>query len=171
MEVSMKIKNIAIFFLAASLLICIPGCKKASDVFPDDAIGALTDYSACKKEFWGKQNSTLERTAQEDQECIEYEYNGGNTLLINHTNAVFNCCPGNILADIQFSEGLISILEKETEHGCKCLCYFDLDFRLTHIPPGIYTIRITCEGGLTREFTIDLNASLYGSKCWDGRLF
>jgi hypothetical protein len=162
----MKIKNLTVFFLAASLLICIPGCKKASDIFPDDAIGELIDYTGCKV-LQGKQGSNLDRTAQNVQECIEYKYNGANTLLINHTNAVFNCCPGNILAGIEFSEGLISILEREAEHGCKCLCHYDLDFRLTHIPPGIYTIRITCEGGRILEYTIDLNVSLNGSKCWE----
>ncbi len=165
----MKIKNLAIFLLAVSFLVGIPGCKKAGDTFPGDALGELVDYTGCKV-LQDKQGSGLGQTAQNSRECIEYEYNGGNTLLVSHIDAVFNCCPGNILADIEFSEGIISITEKETEHGCKCLCRYDLDFRFSHIPPGVYTIHIVCEGGRILEYSIDLNAALTGSKCWDSPL-
>lgn len=159
----MKLRKLIFSFLVLGLIFSIPACKKADNIFPDNAEGALTTYTGCK-------NAGVSRTSQAIQECIEYQYNGENTLLLYHTNAVFNCCPGTILAGTNFSQGQISIVESETEHGCKCTCHYDLDYHFNNIPPGVYTIRITCEGGEVREYTIDLNASYSGSKCWDSPL-
>lgn len=165
----MKLRNVTLFLLLAGLIIFLSACKKAENIFPDSAQGELVTYNGCKNTL-EKRNTVGSGFAQKIRECIVYQYNGENTLLISHTNAVFNCCPGNILADTEFSKGLISIVENEAEHGCKCICHYDLDYHFSNIPPGVYTIRITCERGEIREYTIDLNASLSGSKCWDSPL-
>ena len=168
-EVYVKLRNFMCFLLVLGLLFSIPACKKADNIFPDNAEGVLTNYSGCKN-TGVMQGAGESRPSQKIQECIEYQYNGENTLLLYHTNAVFNCCPGTISADTNFSQGLISIVEREAEHGCKCICHYDLDYHFNNIPSGVYTIRITCEGGTVREYTIDLNASYSGSKCWDSPL-
>jgi hypothetical protein len=168
-EVNVKLKNLIFFLLVSGALFSITACKKADTIFPDDAEGTLSNYTGCKN-TGVKQSPPGNRMAQNIQECIEYRYNGENTLLIYHSNAVFNCCPGTILADTNFSQELIAIVERESEHGCKCNCHYDLDYHFNNIPPGVYLIRITCEGGEIREYTVDLNASYSGSKCWDSPL-
>lgn len=165
----MKLKKLIFSLLVLGLLFSIPACKKADHVFPDNAEGVLTDYTGCKN-TGVKQGAAANRPSSNVQECIEYQYNGENTLLLYHTNAEFNCCPGKILADTSFAEGLISIVERETEHGCKCTCHYDLDYHFNNIPPAVYTIRVTCEGGEVREYTVDLSASYSGRKCWDSPL-
>lgn len=101
------------------------------------------------------------------QECIEYQYDGESILHVDHTNALFNCCPGEIFADTAFSPGLIAITEWEAEAGCRCGCEYDLEYQFTNIPPGVYTIRISTDREVTFEYTIDLNNSNSGSKCWN----
>ena len=165
-EVYVKLRKLTFYLLVLGMLFSIPACKKADNVFPDNAEGVLTDYTGCKNTGL-RQNAAVNRTSQKVQECIDYQYNGENTLLLNHTNAVFNCCPGTISADTNFSQGLIEIVEREADHGCRCICHYDLDYHFNNIPPGVYTVRITCEAGQVREYTIDLNSSYSGSKCWD----
>lgn len=162
----MQLRNVRFYFLAFVVILLLAGCKRAENIFPADAEGSLVSYSGCNNAR-GEQNTAGSLTAQKVQECIEYQYNGKNTLLLSHLNATFNCCPGTILAETTFSEGLISITEWETEHGCRCVCDYNLDYRFYNIPPGVYTIRLSTERGVTFEYTINLNVSHSGSKCWD----
>ena len=52
---------------------------------------------------------------------------------------------------------------------CDCLCLFDLDYEITNLPPGVYTIRVNepylWEGAEVLEFTVDLSAVPSGSHC------
>ncbi|MFC2155984.1 hypothetical protein ACFLRB_05805 [Acidobacteriota bacterium] len=165
----MKLKGLMFFLLGLGVIFSLSVCKKAGNIYPDNAEGVLASNTGCKNNG-AKQSSSAGQAAQPVQECIEYQYNGENTLLVNHINAVFNCCPGSITADTQFSEGVIAIVEREAEHGCKCTCHYDLDYHFYNIPPAVYTIRITCEGGDIREYTVNLASTLSGSKCWDSPL-
>jgi hypothetical protein len=153
------------FLLGLAVVFFLSVCKKSGDIYPESAQGILASHTGCKNTA-AAQLASANQAIHSGQECIEYQYNGGNTLLVNHINAVFNCCPGSITADTQFSEGIIAIVEKESEHGCKCTCPYDLDYHFYNIPPAVYTIRITCEGGNILEFTVDLDSNLSGSKCW-----
>lgn len=165
----MKLKHVMFFLLGLVVFFFLSACKKSGNVYPDGAEGVLTGHTGCKNNG-AKRNSSPSQAVQPVQECIEYQYNGENTLLINHINAVFNCCPGRISADTQFSDGVIAIVESEAEHGCKCICHYDLDYHFYNIPPAVYTIRITCEGGEVREYKVNLASTLSGSKCWDSPL-
>ena len=165
-EVYVKLKGIMFFLLGLGVVFSLSVCKKAENIYPDTVEGVLTSSNGCKNN--GEKQSSS--TNQVVQECIEYQYNGENTLLVNHINAVFNCCPGTISAYTQFSEGVIAIVESESEHGCKCNCHYDLDYHFYNIPPAVYTLRITCEGGDIREYKINLDSTLSGSKCWDSPL-
>ena len=50
-------------------------------------------------------------------DCIEYQYDGIDTLILNHINAGFNCCPGKIIFNINITGNTITITEKETERS------------------------------------------------------
>ncbi len=109
-------------------------------------------------------------------ECIEYEYDSEGLLELKHVNTYLNCCPNGapglyqIHSDIEVSEGLIVLDESDNDGSCKCACYFDVDYRLFDVAPGVYTIRIF---GFYRhsfpddplEFTVDLTEVISGTIC------
>jgi hypothetical protein len=134
---------------------------------PCSPIGILINYDGCK-EF---QKGTAKDVTPPDQDCIEYQYDGENLLLLKHINAGFNCCPDEILADITIENNVITIEENESleSGGCYCLCLFDVDYEISNLPPGEYTIRViepyVPEGGEILEFTVDLASSPSDSYC------
>ena len=130
-------------------------------------VGTLVDYDGCK-EF--NKGNALNGTPP-DQDCIEYQYDGASLLLLKHVNAGFNCCPDEILADITIEDNVITIDEDESleSGGCDCLCLFDVDYQISNLPPGEYTIRVNGlyleEGDEILQFTVDLTSSPSGSFC------
>lgn len=164
----MKLKNIVILLVTVGSLVLIPGCKKSAVFSPEDAVGRLLNYEGCKT-IQANRNSHGDLLTPGVQECFEYEFDGENTLLIKHSNAVFNCCPENIVANIEFIGHIIYIEEREINGICNCLCHYDLYYRLDNITPGVYTIRIKYAGRIL-EYSINLNSSRSGSRCWDSQL-
>lgn len=130
--------------------------------------GSLIGHSEC----WGYTDS---KDSLLEEDCIVYEYDGWSVLTLQHLNDLFNCCPGELLAEITVENGVISIIETESLEGggCDCVCLFDLDYEITNLPPGEYTIRIDNpyyyneENGGIIEFTIDLTTSPSGYFCVD----
>jgi len=129
--------------------------------------GILLDYSGCK-EF---QKGTPIDSVSPDQDCVEYQYDGTSLLLLKHINAGFNCCPDEILADITIEGNIITIEEDESleSGGCFCLCLFNVDYQISNLPPGEYTIRVfgmyLQEGDEILQFTVDLASSPSGIFC------
>ena len=127
-------------------------------------IGILLNYEGCK-EF--PKGASMDGTPP-DQDCIEYQYDGSNVLLLKHINAGFNCCP-EITTDITIEDNVITIEEIELSGDCDCLCLFDLDYEIRNLQPGEYTIRViepyVPEGEEILEFTVDLVSSPSGSYC------
>jgi len=131
-------------------------------------MGILLGYYGCKEfQKWSPTNDT-----PPDQDCIEYQYDGTSVLLLKHVNAGFNCCPDEILADITIEDNTVTIEEDESLEitgGCFCLCLFDVDYGISNLPSGEYTIRINGlyleEGDEILEFTVDLASSPSGSFC------
>ncbi len=120
--------------------------------------GELVDYVGCFKSL----NAT--DTIESNWDCLEYEYDGGSTLTLNHINAGFNCC-AIVGAEIIIEDSLIMIVESETFDSlgpCFCLCLFDLEFEIINLPPGTYTIVVE-EVALYEEdfieFTINLTTT------------
>ena len=127
--------------------------------------GVLIEYQGCKEWTTGIETGT---DAAKNQDCIEYVYDG-QSLILKHVNAGFNCCPGEILADIDIVGNLITITENEQEAGCFCLCLFDLDFEIINLQPGDYTIRVNelyiQDGDDVLEFTLQLVSGTTGVFC------
>ncbi len=109
-------------------------------------------------------------------DCIDYDYDGVGVLALKHRNAIFNCCPTYLLADVTVADNVITIIEGEDlepHGGCDCTCLFDVDMMIVELPPGIYTIFVDeLYIGLGEwdprediEFTVDLNVATSGSYC------
>ncbi len=77
-------------------------------------------------------------------ECLEYQYDGSDTLRLTHINSLFNCCPDDLTAEITVEGESIVIIEREdlTSGGCDCTCYYDVDMKITGIIPGIYAVSV-----------------------------
>jgi hypothetical protein len=122
-------------------------------------VGALVGYDGCI--------SLQSPTSTDD--CLEWEYTKEGALKITHLGAGFNCCPGDIYADITITGGEILIDEKEKEHACRCLCLFTIDYEVTNLKPGKYKIRViehyVTEADEPLVCTIDLTAGSSGKCC------
>ncbi|MFH2049933.1 MAG: hypothetical protein ABIJ12_10855 [bacterium] len=112
-------------------------------------------------------------TLETNWDCLEYNYTGSNLLTLKHVNTAFNCCSLKD-ADIIIDDSLILIVESESfsdpYDSCYCECLFDLDFEISNLPPGIYTIKIDQlyldPGHELMEFTIELTTtSITDSYC------
>jgi hypothetical protein len=136
----------------------------ARDHYPWDYFytpsGSMIGHGNCKNHGSGAARDSI----PPNQDCMEYEYDGQSVLTLTHINAGFNCCP-IIHSDISFDGNLIIFTETETYDSlgaCYCLCLFDVDYEITGLYPGVYTIRVV---GLYLhpsddylEFTIDLTS-------------
>jgi hypothetical protein len=131
------------------------------------ATGSLISRTSCKS-FGGE---ALADSVQSNQSCLVYEYDGSGTLGFIHANAGFNCCPTEITAWFSFEDGIIRVHEVEdlSGGGCHCLCLFDLQFEVTNIPPGIYTVEVVepylAEGEIPLTATLDLTSTGSGTRC------
>ncbi len=104
-------------------------------------------------------------------DCIMHRWDGLGTLRITHVNAGFNCCPGDLSATISVEDGLILIVEAESEASCHCLCLYDVEYEITDLTPGEYTIRFvelyTDETDEVLEVTVNLYTQPSGVNCLD----
>ena len=123
--------------------------------------GILVNYSDCK-ELFSKRAST--------EDCIEYQYDGENVLMLKHINAGFNCCP-EIAVNISINNNTIEIEEIEISGVCKCLCLYDINYEIKELNPGNYTIRVIepfiNEDEEILELQVDLSYKISGSFCVD----
>ncbi|MEE9443458.1 MAG: dockerin type I repeat-containing protein [candidate division Zixibacteria bacterium] len=128
--------------------------------------GTLTARSDCKS---FEKTSTASESTPTNQDCIEYQYDGVGTLSLRHINAGFNCCPLDMIIDINIEDNIITIDESKVEGDCSCNCLFDLDYEIQNLPPGEYTIvvseRFTFPDEELLEFSINLTSSPIGSFC------
>lgn len=82
----------------------------------------------------------------EDEETVHCLWDGQGGLVIRHVNAALNCCPVNTaILTVDESENGINIDESMVGGDCDCYCLFDLEFNLTELPPGTYSLTILCE--------------------------
>jgi hypothetical protein len=145
---------------------------------PANPAGSLVARSDCKKY---ESKGTAELQTSPDQDCGQYQFDGQGVLTLKHINAGFNCCPGEINADINIDGYSITITEREGTNGCHCLCLFDLDYQFENVEPGVYQVEFiepyTNEDDEPLIFTLDLSQADSGEFCvkrahypWDAGL-
>lgn len=161
----------ATFCLSGLLLVlAMPGCDTDNPAGVrhkrENPAGQLVSHSDCK----GSELTGISGAAAALQDCFEYELKS-DTLILKHENAAFNCCPGEITAEISISNDTIKIVEHESEPMCHCLCLYDLDYRFENIEPGTYTIIFvepySTEADEPLRSTVDLSAAPSGRVCVD----
>ncbi|UCF06461.1 MAG: hypothetical protein JSV33_05390 [bacterium] len=148
-------------------LIVMLGCEERVTIRREATGLRLTvvGYTGCKELHESESGRRLEMIF----DCVAYRYDGSGTLFLDHINAGFNCCPGEIVADITIDGSTITISEGETESACDCLCLFDVHYRIDDLPPGTYTITFIepYRRGEDEvlEFTVELDGTTSGSHC------
>lgn len=73
----------------------------------------------------------------------------GLLVMINHKNAMFNCCLDTILVDLAQEENLLILTEAEiATHPCHCICPYEVSASLEVSLPGQYQVEIWAEESL-----------------------
>jgi hypothetical protein len=75
-------------------------------------------------------------------DCIQYAWLKGDTLVIKHVNAGFNCCPGGFGTTLRVSGDTLIVEEREDAAMCDCDCLFDLDYYLSGVARRTWWLRI-----------------------------
>lgn len=131
--------------------------------------GELAGHGGCKKGEETTRGGEVTSTPGPSEACIRYSYSDRGGLSLQHINAGFNCCPGDLTADVMIDEGAIRISEREAGQGCRCVCLYDLDIVIGGLEPGIYTVEVDepylREGNEVFRFAIDLVADREGEIC------
>ena len=97
-------------------------------------------HSTCKS-FTAK-SIALNKEMTSASSCVYYTYNATTQqLYIKHINAAFNCCPGNIYADVSKQNDTIFISEREEESQCDCMCLYDLELTVNSVETGTYVVK------------------------------
>ena len=127
---------------------------------PVDPEGTLLSYSGCK---YGA-GKTAADSLTSDTDFLVYSYADG-SLLLDHLNTAFNCCPDSLGASIEIIGDTIRIHEEEylTDGGCRCLCLYDLAYEIQDLASGTYRIELDQmylpDGEDPLTLNIDLTAS------------
>ncbi len=156
--------------LIPALILCMagfPACNETDEstnpTTVDEPEVQLLDATECKS--FDKRPSAASISSSES--CLEYSYDATNqSLSFRHVNAGFNCCPGLLTVQMTLEENIITIIEREEEAGCHCLCLYDLHFAILNLKPGSYRI-VVIEPYLQDEdaalsFAVDLRESPSG---------
>jgi hypothetical protein len=104
-----------------------------------------------------------------DSSCVCFNYNvQDKRLILNHINAAFNCCPGEIYCDIKIKGDTIFLKEKEEKAMCDCGCLYDVDIIVSDIERHKYVINLNepysgDQGKIV--FEIDLTSNETGVFC------
>ncbi len=124
--------------------------------------GTLTNHSGCKSQATG--------VASVSEECLQYDWTGQGTLVLKHINAGFNCCAESLLGSVTIQDRTITLTESEVGALCHCNCLYELDYVITNLDPGLYTLLVVPTGyvpagDLPLTLAVDLTAPTNGVEC------
>ena len=108
-------------FALIAILLFGAGCKKETS---NESL-RIKDFS-----YLGCKETKSLRASFHGEESIEYKAVVDGYLDIKHVNALFNCCPGTIKADVSMEGNIITVVESETDPICDCICDYDLEYTL-----------------------------------------
>ncbi len=81
-------------------------------------------------------------------------------LVIKHINAVFNCCPKELLVTSKISNDTIFINETEKESLCDCICPYDLNYKIGALNYSKYHVILGQKPSNTILIEFDVNFKL-----------
>ena len=128
------------------------------------ALEQMVFYTGCKND----RSTFAAAQVPQGQECVEYHYDGSNTLSLTHINTAFNCSLESISADIQIQENMLSITEYEhlENSGCHCMCLYDTTYHLMDVTPGSYRVVVARhQYSQTVDFSINLSQAVQDRFC------
>lgn len=136
-------------------------CTEKHDDIDLILTGSLISKTECK--------TNKSTSISNNESCIKYSFNKEkNTLVLNHINAAFNCCPDSFYCIFAESGDTIIIEEYEKEAGCRCNCLYDLTFEIKGVNASNYIIKMV-EPYVSDEkklvFQIDLLTNENGNFC------
>ncbi len=157
-----------IFLTLGITLLFIFACRNLpSSVIPVDdkeTEGYTISTTGCKSNI----AKTLDNSYANTEDVIKYTYRD-NGLDIEHINAGFNCCPDTAGGHVFVQGDSLIILEFEEfgeTGGCRCLCLFDVTYRIVPLNKGMIHLKIEqlciSEDDALHEYTINLNESPEG---------
>ncbi|MBN1447658.1 MAG: hypothetical protein JXA28_06985 [Bacteroidetes bacterium] len=175
-------KRTHVFSLVILCLTMLSACSEDTESVKPESMDApqarLLNATDCK--HFGKSTRENTRTSEgilacegilaSSESCIEYSYDAAKrSLLLTHVNAGFNCCPGVLSVQISVDDNIITIIEREQEAGCHCLCLYDLTMEIVNLPPGSYRIVVIepylHDEDLPLSFAVDVRHHPSGKSC------
>jgi hypothetical protein len=152
-----------ILFLSVMVLLFIVACNQTKN--EDENIPEEPQVFECKST--GAENFITDLA--DSLSCINYAYNASNrSLVLEHINAGFNCCPEMIGWNIEIIGDSIIVEEYEQSSSCLCNCLFDLRTNIQNIDVKNYVLKIIEPYRGDQEeilFNVDLEATPEGSYC------
>ncbi len=152
-----KIKRVSLI-LTAIILLIISGCK-SSDNNKQEIEGYQHSISECRTDSRVSQNAV----APSGKQLLSYRIDSKGNLEMTHINTILNCCPGQVSSEITTQGATIQIDEKEEQAGCKCLCNYDITFRLINVKKDTYKVAIRNYYLHPITFTINLKEKDQGT--------
>jgi hypothetical protein len=124
-------KNLIYF---AAMILILSACERQ-----DGGVMYLTSDSdlVCRSGGGLKTDDPLS-----NQSCIRFEYDGDSTLYMVHLNAGFNCCPEEILVDMEVKGDSILITENQRKAGCRCNCLFHVNLTVHNLERTKYHVKV-----------------------------
>ena len=138
----MKKKQVLMTCMAFLLSFGVTGCNQENDTpVAQRKAFELTNFANT-----GCKNNT--RSVDDEwKQTVSYAVLQAGYLYLNHQNAMFNCCPGTLGADVRMEGNNITIGEYESASDCDCICTYDLSYEIGPLTEGeTYTISIGQKG-------------------------
>ena len=84
-------------------------------------------------------------------------------LYVTHKDVHFNCCPGELKADVSAEGNRITVREWSTEDECDCICTFDLSYEIGPLVEGAtYSLWIEYKGEVSQVAEFKFSHSMSG---------
>jgi len=139
------------FFLLA-VIVLFTNCDNQEPETQESFTAKLSNFthSDCK-------NNT--KKSSDNRETIVLKTVNSNELKVNHSNTVFNCCPGELTAKFKISGDTIFIDENESENYCNCMCPYDFEFYIEELKFDSYVFVIRKYNLEHFKFTFNFTAT------------
>ena len=154
-------KKFIFIMMSAMLMVMSAGCKNDADDPVSKQKGIeLKNFSSsgCKSNFVRTRSDNDARKEVFNYSCIHEGY-----LYVTHQNALFNCCPEALGADISVEDNQIKVGEFESFGKCNCICLYDLSYEIGPLVEGkTYIIYIGHKSDESKVAEFEFHNSMSG---------